>query len=247
VPCTGSSETADRCGQAQGHLVSRWSVAGPAQQKATSDPMITQACVPPWLEWARRIQSLSQTGLAFSDNTFDTERYQQLTEIAAEIVETHTEIPRELLVHDFLAQPGYATPKVDVRAAILRHGQILLVQESVDQRWCMPGGWADVGESASETVVREVWEEAGCRVEPQKIIGVFDANRQSPLQLHHAYKIVFLCDLIGGDARPGSETLAVGFFSFEDLPPLSKNRTSEQHLAEVREHLSCPQRPAFFD
>jgi len=201
-----------------------------------------------WLEWAREIQALSQTGLAYSDNDFDTQRYQRLTEITAEIVQSYTGFPKEPLLQNFLAQPGYATPKVDVRGAVIRDGKILLVQERSDERWCMPGGWADVGEIPSEMVVREVWEESGFEVVPRKVIGVYDANRGGiPLEFYHAYKIVFQCEIAAGEARPSNETLAVGFFSPDDLPPLSSARTNERHLAEVFAHYRDYNRPAAFD
>ena len=202
---------------------------------------------PHWLEWSRRIQALSQTGLTYSDNGFDTERYRQLMNIAAEMVESHTGLAREPLLQDFLGQVGYATPKVDVRGAMVRKGRILLVQERIDQRWAMPGGWADIGDSPSEVVVREVWEETGLHVTPRKLIGVFDANRQPPFEVYHAYKLLFLCDIDSGIPGISSETLDVGFFPFDDLPPLSLNRTSERHLAEVQAHLRDSQRPAAFD
>jgi ADP-ribose pyrophosphatase YjhB (NUDIX family) len=112
----------------------------------------------------------------------------------------------------------------------------------------MPGGWADVGDLPSEMVVREVWEESGFRVVPRKVIGVYDANRSGrPLAFYHAYKLIFLCELTGGEARPSDETLDVGFFSFDDLPPLSLSRTHWRHLAEVEAHLRDPDRPAAFD
>jgi hypothetical protein len=77
---------------------------------------------------------------------------------------------------------------------------------------------------------------------------VFDANRSGrPLELYHAYKVIFLCKIVGGEAQTSSETLDVGFFSFDRLPPLSKNRTDERHLAEVLAHAQDPQRPAAFD
>lgn len=203
---------------------------------------------PRWLAWAREIQALSQTGLAYSEIDYDIQRYRRLIEIAAEIVERHTGIPREPLVQDFAAQHGYATPKVDVRGAVVREGKILLVQERRDERWCMPGGWADVGDAPAEMVAREVWEESGFEVVPRKVIGVYDANRSGrPLELYHAYKIVFLCDIAGGEPRPSDETMAVDFFSFDDLPPLSLNRTNERHLAEVLAHVRDPERPAAFD
>jgi len=152
------------------------------------------------------------------------------------------------LLEDFAMQPGYATPKVDVRGAVVRDGQILLVQERVDERWCMPGGWADVGDLPSEMVVREVWEESGFQVVPRKVVGVYDANRNGrPLELYHAYKVVFLCELTGGEARASDETLDVRLFPFDDLPPLSANRTHPRHLAEVQAHLKDANRPAAFD
>ena len=203
---------------------------------------------PLWLSWARELQSMAQTGLTYSKDAYDTERYTRLIEIAAEIVSRHSHLPLQALQENFLAQPGYATPKVDVRGAVVREGQILLVQERSDGRWCMPGGWADVGEIPSAMVVRETWEESGYQVVPRKVVGVFDANRSGrPLEFYHAYKIVFLCDLVGGEARASNETSAVGFFSFDELPPLSWERTNERHLREVWAHLQDPGRPAAFD
>lgn len=202
-----------------------------------------------WLEWAREIQALCQTGLAFSQTDYDTERYRRLMEISAEIVHGYTGQEKKTLVENFMAQPGYATPKVDVRGAVLREGKILLVQERADQRWSMPGGWADVGDHPSEMVVREVFEESGFHVEPAKVVGVFDANRDGggPLEFFHAYKVVFLCTLVGGEARPSDETLAVGFFDFDDLPELSLSRTNKRHLAEVLAHHRDTGRAAAFD
>jgi ADP-ribose pyrophosphatase YjhB (NUDIX family) len=209
---------------------------------------MTETHSPRWLEWAREIQALGQTGLTYNDDDYNTQRYQRLMEIAAEIVENHTSLSKEPLLQNFLAQPGYATPKVDVRGAVIREGKILLVQERSDERWCMPGGWADVGERPTEMVGREVWEESGFKVVTQKVLGVYDANRSGiPLEFYHAYKIVFLCDIIGGQARPSNETLAVDFFSFDNLPPLSFERTNERHLAEVFAHLQDANRPAAFD
>jgi ADP-ribose pyrophosphatase YjhB (NUDIX family) len=203
---------------------------------------------PFWLQIAREIQSLAQTGLAFSETPYDIKRYTRLTEIAAEITSKSSSLEKANLVQHFLALPGYATPKVDVRGAVIRNDQILLVRERSDGKWCMPGGWADVGEKPTEMVVREVWEESGFRVDVRKVIGVYDANRvRAPLEFHHAYKIVFLCEITGGEARPSEETSDVRFFGFDALPTLSSERTSERHLAEVLAHQKNPDRPAAFD
>ena len=209
---------------------------------------MTTHSLPRWLEWAREIQALGQTGLTYSNSEYDKERYQRLSEIAAEIVESYTRLKAQPLLENFYAQPGYATPKVDVRGAVIKNGRILLVQECSDQRWSMPGGWADVGDYPSEVVVREVWEESGFKVVARKIIGVYDCNRTgTPLSFYHAYKIIFLCEITGGKARISHETLAVDFFNFDDLPPLSLERTNRRYLDEIQAHLRDQFRPTAFD
>jgi len=204
--------------------------------------------IPQWLKWAREIQAISQIGLTFAHNEFDVERNNQLAEIAANILEHYSDYDKESLLHDFLQQPGYATPKIDVRGAVLRDNKILLVKERMDGKWSMPGGWADVGEAPAESVAREVREESGFVVQPNKVIAVFDANRSGrPLSLYHAFKIIFLCRLISGEATASNETEAAEFFDFDNVPELSQNRTNAAHLAEVRAHLLNPDRPTSFD
>ena len=147
-----------------------------------------------------------------------------------------------------MEQPGYATPKIDVRAAVFKDGKILLVQETTDNCWAMPGGWADVGDVPSEVAIRECKEESGFDVKPIKVIGVFDANRVGGrLEFFHAFKIIFLCELIGGKAAPSDETLDVRFFDLNELPALSLNRTNEKHLNEIKLHLKNSERKTYFD
>ena len=205
--------------------------------------------VPQWLGWARTIQSLAQIGLTYSRNEFDSERYQHLLEIAAEMVESQTDLSKDQIMVSFSMQPGYATPKVDVRAAVVQEGRILLVQERSDGRWSMPGGWADVGDVPSKAVAREVREESGFQVRVDKVVGLLDANRFlfAPLEFYHAYKMIFLCSITGGKARPSNETLAVDFFDPASLPPLSSMRTDRRMLKQVFAHVADPARPTAFD
>ncbi len=207
-----------------------------------------EKALPKWLEWAREIQQLCQTGLAFSESEYDTQRYKRLSEIAAEITALHSNLDSESLVDNFLAHPGYATPKVDIRAAIIENNKILLVQESMDNKWAMPGGWADVGESPTEAIIRETKEESGLDVKPNKIIGVYEANRDGrPLELFHAYKIVFLCEKVGGSLKTSNETISVNYFTFDSLPPLSTSRTNDKHINDVLAHLNSLSLPTTFE
>lgn len=203
---------------------------------------------PQWLKWAREIQALGQIGLAFGENHYEVARNKRIIEIAAEIVENYTNLEKEPAAKIFMNQPGYATPKIDVRSAVIKDGKILLVKEADDKRWAMPGGWADVGDYPSEVAVRETKEESGYEVEAKKIIGVFDANRIGrALEFFHAFKIIFLCELTGGEAQKSEETLAVDFFDINNLPELSSNRTNERHIEEIKKHLADINRPALFD
>jgi ADP-ribose pyrophosphatase YjhB (NUDIX family) len=202
---------------------------------------------PNWLAWAREIFSLSQSGLTYSGNPFDRERYKRLQEITAEMIASESEITKQSALDSFSMQAGYSTPKVDVRGAVVRDGKILLIQESADGKWAMPGGWADLGNSPASVAEREVWEESGFRVKAEKVVAVLDANRIEPMEFYHAYKIIFLCKLLGGQPRTSHETLAVDFFNPNHLPPLSINRTNESMLQEVFAHVKNPNRPAAFD
>jgi ADP-ribose pyrophosphatase YjhB (NUDIX family) len=203
---------------------------------------------PRWLEWARELQAISQTGLTFARNEYDEHNFGRVAEIAAEITAESAALPADAVAENFRVQPGYATPKVDVRGAVVRDGRILLVQEVSDRRWSLPGGWADVGSYPAEMVAREVVEESGFEVRPTKVVGVFDCNRGGrQMEFYHAYKVIWLCEIVGGEARTSHETLAVDFFDFDDLPPLSPFRTTERWLEEIRAHMADPERPAAFD
>lgn len=237
---------------------------------------------PDWLDRAKRLQALAQSGLAFTHDPFDRERYELIRAIAAEMVaagargaaasdsgavSAPAETARELEAL-FTAQEGYATPKVDVRAAVFRDERILLVRERSDGRWTLPGGWADVGDSPAAAVEREVLEEAGHAVHAVKLAAVFDRNRHGHTpHLFHIWKLFFLCEFVA--ATPGgppgsashaglsssegrssaswSETDAAEFFPENALPPLSLGRVTAFQIANMFEHHRDPERPTSFD
>ncbi len=200
-----------------------------------------------WIEWAQEIFSMSQAGLTYSQNPFDIERYKRLQEITAEMIASQSELEKESVLESFSMQAGYITPKIDVRGAVIKDGKILLIQERADDKWAMPGGWADLGNAPASVAEREVWEESGYRVKAEKVIAVIDANRIEPMEFYHAYKIIFLCRLLDGEPRTSYETLAVDFFDPDQLPPLSSYRTNGSMIQEVFAHLQDPDRPTAFD
>jgi ADP-ribose pyrophosphatase YjhB (NUDIX family) len=204
--------------------------------------------IPRWLEWAREIQALAQTSSHYAENDYQRQRYKRLLEIAAEIVAEHSSLEYPHVIEAFRQPIGYTTPRVDVRGAVFLDGKLLLVRERMDGRWTLPGGWADVGDVPSEAAEREVLEEAGFNVKARKLIGVYDANRFGPLELYHAYKIIFWCDLLGGEAQPSEETSEVAFFDRDQLPgELSGERTNFRHIQDAFACLAEPGKPTVFD
>jgi hypothetical protein len=79
---------------------------------------MTDGIAPCWLAWAREIQALAQTGRHYAENEYQLARNQRLTEIATEMIGAGSGLPPEPLTQLFEAQDGYATPWVDVRAAV---------------------------------------------------------------------------------------------------------------------------------
>ena len=202
---------------------------------------------PKWLEWAQEIFSLSQSGITYSGNQYDIDRYRRLQQITAEMISSQSDMAQEAVLESFSMQAGYITPKVDVRGAVIRENKILLIQERADDKWAMPGGWADLGNSPASVAEREVFEESGFHVKAEKVVAVIDANRIEPMEFYHAYKIIFLCQLLDGEPRISHETLAVDFFDLNNLPPLSVYRTNEDMLREVFAHVQDQNRPTAFD
>jgi ADP-ribose pyrophosphatase YjhB (NUDIX family) len=203
-----------------------------------------------WLGWVRALQSVAQAGLTYAEDQFDMERYRQVRRVAAEIAAGAGGGKVEAIEGLFASQSGYPTPKVDVRAAVIVEDRILLVEESDGTGWTMPGGWADVGESAAEAVVRETREEAGVEVRAVKLIALLDRQRHGhPPHPEHSYKAFFACRPAGG-VKPragGGETRDARFFGLAELPPLSRARVIEEQIALAFEHHREPDLPTAFD
>ena len=194
---------------------------------------------PSWLDWCQRLQAIAQ---------YDLERYEALREIAAEMMAHGSASPIAPIRSLFTAQSGYATPKVDTRAAIFREDRILLVEEREDAAWSLPGGWADVGESPADAIVREVREESGYETRVVKLLAVYDRNRHGhPPFPFHAYKMFFQCEPIGGEPTLSNETSGVDWFAEDHLPALSTTRVTAAQIHRFFEHYRNPTWPTDFD
>ncbi|MFD3156947.1 NUDIX hydrolase N-terminal domain-containing protein [Haloimpatiens sp. FM7330] len=186
---------------------------------------------PKWLTWAKQLQSIAQAGLAYSKDKYDIERFQQIRNLSVDILNEYTGVSNEKIKDLFCNETGYQTPKIDIRGAIFKENKILLVKESLDGLWSIPGGWAEFNLSVKENIVKEVKEEAGLNVTPQKLIAVLDRNKHNePPSPYGTYKIFVLCELIDGAFEKNIETEESGFFSLKDLPPLSVQRNTKKQI-----------------
>lgn len=184
----------------------------------------------PWLKWAVSIQSIAQNGLTYAKDVYDVERYEQLRDIAAEMLSYQTEIPKEKVKSLFCNETGYQTPKLDSRAAIFQDEKILLVHEK-NGTWSLPGGWVDVLESVASNTVKEVREEAGLLVEAERLIAVQDRNRHNqPVYAYGVCKVFLLCRMLGGEFQENIETTETGWFSENELPLLAEEKCSREQI-----------------
>jgi len=204
---------------------------------------------PKWVGWARELQAIAQTGLHFSDSEYDRERYRRILAVSIEIFANYSGETPVLIRQLFENQTGYATPKVDVRGVVFREDKLLLVQERSDGLWTLPGGWADVNDSPSDAVEREIVEESGFQAKAERMLAIFDRAKHGhePPFPFHVYKLFILCRLEGGEARTTVETTGVEFFGENEIPPLSISRVTREQIQFCFETQNNSVGPCRFD
>lgn len=170
--------------------------------------------------WADQLQALARSGLGWTEDPHDRDRFERIVAIAAAMNSALSgETPVQLRTW-WAAEDGYITPKVVVSGAIFDDaGSILLGERWTSGLWALPAGFAEVGESAAQSAVREVQEETGLIVRPERLLGVYDVR--APKRLRQLYSIVFWCSVQGGALTPSAEMPQLGYFPRDALPPLS--------------------------
>lgn len=203
---------------------------------------------PKWLTWAKQLQAIAQQGLEYSTDKYDLERFSMIRELSVDIMKTYTGMEECKLTDLFCNERGYQTPKVDIRGVVIEDGQILLVKEYIDGKWALPGGWAEFDHSVKENVIKEMKEEAGLNVLPQRIIAVQD-RRYNNLGYcpYGIYKIFVLCKKIDGQFVANIETEESGYFSLDHLPTLSEGRNTYEQIKMCFEAKANPAWQVMFD
>jgi ADP-ribose pyrophosphatase YjhB (NUDIX family) len=208
------------------------------------------------IDLIRRILALSRTGLHFTgtqyrtddSRTFDAERYEEIGQLAAQLIAQQTDAPVGEILKAWHADDGYVTPKVDVRGALFRDNKVLLVRERSDGKWTLPGGWADVNDTPSQAVLKEIEQESGFTARVVKLAAAYDRKtRNHPPSVFYIWKLFFLCEITGGEARISNETDAVEFFPVDALPELSTGRAVAWQIERMYAHHLDRSLPTEFD
>jgi ADP-ribose pyrophosphatase YjhB (NUDIX family) len=201
------------------------------------------------LNWAKQLQAIAQTGKTFSKDDYDLKRYKQIADISHQMFSHISGAPIEQIEQLFLPEKGYPTPKIDLRAGVIKDGKILLVKERSDNRWTIPGGWADVCETPSQGIVREVFEESGFVVDNPRLIAIKDRSVHSykPVYPHHIYKLFFLCSYVSGEPKENIEISEIGFFPLDGIPELSEARVIMDDIEMMFDYYSNPNQQIMVD
>lgn len=203
-----------------------------------------------WLKYAKRLQALSSTGLFFTKDEYDRERYEEILNISLEMMSLIGEIPIERIENLVTNHSkGYVTPKVDVRGAVFQDEKILLVKEKSDGRWTLPGGFAEVGLSPAQNIEKEIKEEAGIDTRAKRLFSIrHKPKRGYDQDIREFYKLFFICEKSNDElTNPGLETSEVKFFAKNEIPPLSTSRVIEEDLMLAWRFSELKIREAVFD
>jgi ADP-ribose pyrophosphatase YjhB (NUDIX family) len=184
------------------------------------------------LTLAKRVQAVAENGLHYAESDWDRDRYQDLEQIALQMLSLITTTPLETVKAITPEKDGYRTAKVDVRSVIFNDkDEILMVKERVDSNWSLPGGWCDIGFTPVEVAEKEAFEEAGIRVKAKRLLAIFDKKcHPHPVDMFYIYKIFIECTPEDYTISTGMETLDVAFFPRGGLPELSTPRNTKDQI-----------------
>ena len=201
-----------------------------------------------WIDFAIRIQSIAQAGLQYGKDKYDKERYEELRNIAAEMISEKSDIPLNKVYGLFCNESGYQIPKVDTRAAVFVNDKILLVHEN-NGTWSLPGGWCDVDQSVASNTEKEVKEETGFNVTAEKVIAIQDWRKHNVT--NYAYgvvKVFILCKYQSGKFENNIETTEIKFLKKEDLPnKLATEKCTKEQILMCFNFYESQNMPTLFD
>ena len=196
-------------------------------------------------KYLQRMIALTDTGLTFTKDPFDRERYEDLRSLLSEMLNQVSDLDADEVAELLKPTSAYATPLMDVRAWIVEDEKICLVRGQGENDWALPGGFGEVGYSPTENILKEIEEETGFKAKVEKLLAVFDTNRFQ-LQSKQYAKFVFECKLLDGQFQKNQEIADLQFFAIDQLPALSEKRITTEQI-EILWQVYQGQREQYLD
>ena len=196
-------------------------------------------------KYLQRMIALTDTGLTFTKDPFDRERYEDLRGLLSEMLNQASNLDSEEVAEVLKTTSAYATPLMDVRAWIVEDEKICLVRGQGENDWALPGGFGEVGYSPTENILKEIEEETGFEAKVERLLAVFDTNRFQ-LQSKQYAKFVFECKLLAGQFQENQEIADLQFFAIDQLPNLSEKRITKEQI-EILWQVYQDQREQYLD
>ena len=198
-----------------------------------------------FVKYLQRMIAITDTGLTFTEDPFDRERYEDLGGLLSEMLNQASDLDVEEVAEVLKPTSAYATPLMDVRAWIVEDEKICLVRGQGEDSWALPGGFGDVGYSPIENILKEIEEETGFEAKVERLLAVFDTNRFQ-LQSKQYAKFVFECKLLAGQFQENQEIADLQFFAIDQLPNLSEKRITKEQI-EILWQVYQGQREQYLD
>ena len=198
-----------------------------------------------FVKYLQRMIALTDTGLTFTKDPFDRERYEDLRSLLFEMLNQASDLDAEEVAEVLKPTSAYATPLMDVRAWIIEDEKICLVRGQGENDWALPGGFGEVGYSPTENILKEIEEETGFEAKVERLLAVFDTNRFQ-LQSKQYAKFVFECKLLAGQFQENQEIADLQFFAIDQLPALSEKRITKEQI-EILWQVYQGQREQYLD
>ena len=196
-----------------------------------------------------KLQSIAQAGLTYSTDPYDRLRFKEILDLSSNIL-SNGDINQENFIKEiFDKEYSYPTPKIGVLAAIFKDNKIMLVQEKDNHKWSLPGGWADVGDSPRQSILKEIREETNLDVNIIKFAALLDRNKYLEIPMWPSvYKCFFICQIKSGEAKCDNlETIALDFYNKNNLPELSLDRVTYSQIMLMFDHYNNPELPTSYD
>lgn len=194
---------------------------------------------------ADKLRASACLGLHYAQNSYDRERFTGILESSAQLVAAMDGRDSHEVMRQFEENLFHVSPLIGVEAAVVRDKKLLLIQRRATGLWALPGGLTDIGETAADTALRELWEETGLHGHVRQFLGIFDSRLWQSYSKAHLYHMIFQVDVTADEPAPTTEAIDVRFFEMTDFPPLSNGH--DRRVPYVVKMLSGEEAVPYFD